>query len=501
MKVKIPQTIGDIVAQLEEAGFLAYLVGGCVRDMLIKQEPKDWDIATNATPDQVQKLFPESVYENEFGTVGIKVKDKKGNGKSEETQVIEVTTFRKEIGYSDKRHPDKIVFAQTIEEDIARRDFTINAMAAQIQKSNLKNKNENVSFKIIDSFGGQDDLKQKIIRAVGSSDERFSEDALRMMRAVRFACQLGFEIEKKTAQAIIKNSKRISYIAWERIRDEFEKIILTPRAKEGVEMLYDMGLLGHIAPELVEGVGVEQNLHHIYTVWEHNVRALEYAAKKGYSLEVRLAALFHDAGKPKSKKGEGRSATFYNHEVISARMTKQFLERLRFSRQVIDDTTHLVRYHQFYYNTGEISEAGVRRFIKRVGIEYVDALLKVREADRIGSGVPKAFPYKLRHLQFMIDKVRRDPISPKMLAVNGNDIMDIAHLEPSPKVGMIQNALLEEVLDDPTLNTKERLKKRIEVLGAYSEEQLQKKAKESKKKQEAFEEEAEGELKKRYWVK
>lgn len=485
----VPSAITHIVETLKQRGFLAYLVGGCVRDMLRGVFPKDWDVATSATPEEIQAIFPDSVYENHFGTVGVKVR----SDEQEKAEVVEVTTFRKEMGYSDKRHPDRVIFAQTIEDDLSRRDFTVNAMAADVKDGEV------VEF--IDPFGGRDDFQKKQIRCVGEPKERFAEDALRMMRAVRFVCQLGFELEGKTADAILQNAEAIKHIAWERIRDEFEKIILSERAAQGVQLLFDLGLLPYIAPELTEGIDIEQNLHHIYTVWEHNLRALAYAAEKDYSLEVRLASLLHDIGKPRAKKGEGKYATFHNHEVLSARMAKEFLERLRFSRRVIEDVTHLVRRHQFYYNTGEISEAGVRRFIKRVGMEYVDALLQVREADRIGSGVPKAFPYKLRHLQFMIDKVRRDPISPKMLQVNGEDIMKVAELSPSPKVGMIQNILLDEILEDPSLNTKEYLEQRIKELSSSSVEDLQKQSRASKEKQEVLEGEAEEELKKRHWVK
>lgn len=504
----IPQEVQSIARVLTEAGFLAYLVGGCVRDLLLDIEPKDWDVATNALPEQIQKLFPNSVYENDFGTVGVKIETE-----NPRLKIIEVTTFRVEGEYRDARHPGSVTFVSTIEEDLSRRDFTVNALAIELtndqqlttndspsKSSRVARSRSSVDCRLIDPFEGQNDLKKKIIRAVGKPEERFEEDALRLLRAVRFSCQLDFEIAEETKSAIRGKAPLLGHISKERIRDEFEKIIMTPRAWRGMELLRELNLLEVFAPELVAMVGVEQNLHHIYTVWEHCVRALDYAAKKKYPLRVRLAALLHDVGKPATKRGTGKYATFHGHEVIGARMVKTFLTRLHFSKQIIDDVTHLVRQHQFYYNVGEISEAGVRRFIKRVGIDYLDDLMRVRESDRIGSGVPKATPYKNRHLLFMIDKVRRDPISPKMLAVDGQDVMRVADLEPSPKVGMILNALLEEVLDDPSRNTPEYLEGRIHTLNELSEKELVNLAQESKKKQEVLEGQEEEEMKKKHWV-
>ena len=224
---------------------------------------------------------------------------------------------------------------------------------------------------------------------------------------------------------------------------------MTERARDGVAELYAAGLLRYIVPELLEGVGMGQNKHHIYTIFDHNLRALEYSVKKGYSLEVRLASLLHDVGKPRTKRGEGPDSTFYNHEVVGAKMAAGILDRLRYPKDVITRVAHLVRWHMFYYNVGEVSEAGVRRFLVRIGGDYLDDILKVREADRIGSGVPKAVPYKMRHLLFMIDKVKRDPISPKELKIGGADVMKELKVEPSPRIGHLLALLLEEVLDDP----------------------------------------------------
>lgn len=395
--------------------------------------------------------------------------------------------------YSDKRHPDEVKFAKTIEEDLARRDFTINALALSVA--------EGMAGEIIDPYGGQRDLKSGIVRTVGDPNKRFEEDALRLLRAVRFSVELGFEIEPATLKAIKNQSGLLEMIAKERVRDEFTKVIMAPRAAEGIILLEDTGLLKQIVPELREGIGCSQNKHHIYTVFDHNVRALNYAVEKKYPLEVRLASLFHDVGKPRAKRGEGPDATFHGHEVVGARMTAKIMDRLRFSKEITEKVVHLIRYHMFYYNVGDVSEAGVRRFLARVGPENVDELLKVREADRIGSKVPKAFPYKLRHLLFMIEKVKHDPIHPKMLKVRGDDVMSLLKLEAGPKVGKILAILLEEVLDDPKKNERKYLEDRVKDLGGLSDGALSELAEEAKDRRDEFESGVEEEMKKKYYVK
>ena len=535
-EIHIPLEVNRILRTLRKAGFEAYLVGGCVRDVLMGRKPKDWDITTNAKPEEIQKLFPDSVYENQFGTVGIKVRNvprsdvpnidslssdigshhigsTPGYRMSENSGIVEVTTYRKEGRYTDKRHPDSITFAKTIEEDLSRRDFTINAMALGWQIASGKSQitgevnAENDTrlamsdLQLVDPYGGQKDLKDKIIRTVGKPEERFTEDALRLMRAVRFASELGFEIEGETGAAILHHAGLLEAIAKERIRDEFQKIIMSDRAKEGIQMLEDYGLLLFILPELREGIDIGQNKHHIYTVWEHNLRALDYAVSKNYPLHIRLASLLHDVGKPKSKRGEGPDSTFYGHDAIGGKMTVKILDRLHFSKDLIEQVAHLVRYHLFYYNVGEVTAAGVRRFLARVGPENIDDLIKVREADRIGSGVPKAVPYKLRHLLFMIEKVKRDPISSKMLALHGDDVMQLLQIEPGPKVGAILAVLLEEVIDDPARNTKENLESRIMNLGKLSDKELHELAKKAKAAKNEFETGIEQKMKQRHYVK
>ena len=470
--MKLPSEILSILSALAGAGFEAYVVGGCVRDLLLGKEPKDWDITTNATPEKIQELFPDSFYENTFGTVTVKTGSENKN-----LVEVQITPYRVEGKYTDKRHPSEIHFAKKLSDDLSRRDFTINAMAMDTTGT------------IIDPFDGRDDLSQKIIRTVGQPAERFNEDVLRLLRAVRFATTLNFEIEDNTHETIKQLAQLLVEISQERIRDEFVKVIESDRAYHGILLLEDLGLLEHIIPELRKGIGVGQNLHHIYTVWEHNLLALKYTADKKYSLAVRLAALLHDVGKPRSKRGEGKYSTFYGHEVIGGKMTKQILSRLKFSNDIIDRVTKLVRYHLFYYNVDEVTESSVRRLMVNVGPENMEDLLRVREADRIGSGTPKAVPYKLRHLKYVIDKVSHDPISAKMLALKGDDIMNELDIQPGPKVGLILNSLLAEVLEDPQRNTKEYLQKRIHELDKKSPEELRKSLKKIEKAIEAEEEE------------
>ncbi|KKU91699.1 MAG: hypothetical protein UY23_C0001G0305 [Candidatus Jorgensenbacteria bacterium GW2011_GWA1_48_11] len=497
MKFNVPKEIKNISEKLAGAGFEAYFVGGCVRDLMLKREPKDWDVTTNAKPEEIQGIFPESVYENKFGTVGVKISGSlqatgtpaEGPGADPATDIVEVTTYRIEGKYTDKRHPDDIKSAKTIKEDLSRRDFTVNALAMDL------------AGKIIDPYGGVKDLKAKLVRTVGEPRARFEEDALRLLRAVRFACELGFEIEVGTGEAIRHHAGLLEAVAKERIRDEFQKMIMTPRAAEGVILLEDYGLLQYVMPELREGIGCGQNKHHIYTVFEHNVRALNYTAEKNYSLVVRLAALLHDVGKPRTKRGEGPDSTFYNHETVGAKMAVKIMDRLRFPKEIVEGVGHLVRYHLFYYNVGEVTEAGVRRFLSRVGPENVDDFIRVREADRIGSGVPKAVPYKIRHLLFMIEKVKHDPIHPKMLKIKGDDVMKILGIEPGPKVGQILSILLEEVLDEPKKNEVEYLTAQVKKLGVYSDKDLHQLSGKAREKKDEFETGVEAEMKKKYYVK
>jgi len=486
----IPKEVKKVIAELQKNNYEVYLVGGCVRDLLRGIEPEDWDVATNAEPDEIKKTFLKSFMNNKFGTVTVRIKKME----------IEVTPYRTEEKYTDKRHPDEVKWAKTIEEDLARRDFTINAIALEIEGTEFLNKKELGSFKIIDPFGGQEDLEDKIIRAVGRPEDRFSEDALRLMRAVRFATVFDFEIEEETSKAIQKNAPWLRAISRERIRDEFLKIIMAEKAADGIEVLRKLGLLKYMIPELEQGYKISQNKHHIYDCYEHSLLSLKYAAQQKFNKYVRLAALLHDIGKPRSKRGEGSDATFYNHEVIGAKMTAQILNRLRFSKKDIEKIVKLVRYHLFYYNVDEVTEASVRRLVRNVGQENIDELLEVRMADRIGSGVPKAEPYKLRHLKYIIEKVSRDPVSVKMLKVNGQDVMRALDIKPGPKIGWVLDVLLGLVLSDPKKNKKEVLEKEIKKLRELSDEELKEKVRKAKEEREKIETKKDEMTKKKYWV-
>lgn len=492
-KLNIPKEVARVTEKLQGAGFEAYIVGGCVRDLLRGEKPKDWDVTTSARPEEIMKIFPESFYENKFLTVTVKTASDDPTLKE-----IEVTTFRAEGKYTDKRHPDEVRFAKTPEEDLSRRDFTINALAFQVPGSKFQ------VPKIIDPFGGREDLKNKVIRAVGEPQKRFDEDALRMMRAVRLAVELGFEIEAATRGAIKNLAGNLHFIAKERIRDELSKIITAGRAKEGVELLHEFGLLKYIIPELEEGVGVE-NRPKIFTVWEHNLKALEYGAKAKFPFDVRMAALLHDVGKPRTrgemKRGEW---TFYGHDVMGARMAAGILERLHFSRDQIEKISRLIRWHLFKYDPNEgITDSSIRRLIRHLGAENMNDLVKVRICDRMGMGVPKALPYRLRHFQFRVEKILREEEAPtpKMLKVNGDDIMRILKITPGIKVGRVLEVLLQEVIDDPSRNTREILELRIKNLGKLSDEGLVKIAEEAEHKVEMTEDERISSIKAKYYVK
>lgn len=479
--MNIPKPVKLIMEKLNSAKFEAFVVGGCVRDLLRKVKPRDWDITTNAKPKQIQKIFPDSFYANKFGTVTVKT-----NSKDKTLAEIEITTYRTEEKYTDKRHPDKVHFASTLKQDLARRDFTINALAMDI------------SQKIVDLFEGQKDLKKKIVRTVGKPRERFNEDALRMLRGVRFACTLGFKVEQKTLGAIKENAGWIQAISKERIREELTKIINSQNPAQGIEILRKTGLLKYIIPELEKGAGISQNKNHIYDIYEHSIRSLQAAANKNFNLEVRIAALLHDIGKPETKQGEGPDATFYNHDYIGSKFASKILKRLKFPKKLIQKVVILVRNHMFVSDPERITQAGVRRLIKRVGRENMQSLINLRIADRLGMGRPKARPYRLREIEYMIEKVSKDPISVKMLNIDGREIMDLLDIKPGPKIGAILDVLLAEVIEDPKKNNKKYLEKRTNQLDESNLIQLRKMA---KKKIREKKEEEDLKIKGKYWIK
>lgn len=481
--MKIPKEANLILEKFQEKGFQAYVVGGCVRDLIMGKKPKDWDITTNAKPEEIKKIFPKSFYENKFGTVTVLT-----GAKDDTLKEIEITTYRKDGKYTDKRHPDEIEYAKNIEEDLSRRDFTVNALALDENKE------------IIDPFLGQDDLKKKIVRTVGKAEQRFDEDALRMLRAVRFATVLsdGWEIEAKTFKAIQKNAGWIQAISKERVRDELVKIMQSEKAAEGIDLLQKTGLLKFILPELEKGVGVSQNKHHIYDIYEHSLRSLKVAAEKNFALEIKFAALFHDVGKPETKQGEGPDSTFYNHDYVGAKFTAQILQRLKFPNKFVDKVVLLVKNHMFVSDPERLTDAGARRLVARVGKENISDLINLRIADRLGMGRPKEKPYRLRTIEYMIEKVSQDPISAKMLKINGTEIMKILKTEPGPKVGAILDVLLAEVIEDPKKNNKKNLEKRIKELDKENLEKLRELAKE---KIEEKKEEEDLKIREKHWIK
>jgi tRNA nucleotidyltransferase (CCA-adding enzyme) len=486
----IPPEISSVVEILEKSGFEAYLVGGCVRDLFLGRVPQDWDITTNATPDQIISLFPKTFYENTFGTVGVV------NETTEDPQlkVVEVTPYRLESTYSDFRRPDEVKFSDKLEDDLKRRDFTINTIAISLSNGAIKD--------VIDLYEGLKDIKDKTIRTVGTPSERFSEDALRVMRAVRLAAELSFTINKETETAIQSHSSLLSKIAIERIQVEFVKIIMSDSPKAGIELMDKLGILPIFLPELVAAKGVEQRGVHAYDVWEHLLRSLQHAADKGWPLEIRLAALFHDISKPETQRfsRETSSYTFYGHEVVGSRVTQKILERLRFPTKLIEKVVKLVRWHMFFTDTETITLSAVRRMVANVGKENIWDLMDVRVCDRIGTGRPKENPYRLRKYKSMIEEALRDPISVTMLKIDGKRIMDVTHETPGPKIGHTLNALLEEVLEDPKLNTPEYLENRAQSLIKLELDELKALGDKGKEKREEAEKEILEEIRKKHNV-
>lgn len=474
MNFSVPKEVETVADGLREAGFEAYLVGGCVRDLLIGRTPKDWDITTNAKPEDIQRVFPESFYENDFGTVGVKTESE-----DPALAVIEVTPYRTESGYSDKRRPDKVEFGESLEEDLARRDFTINAIALDDSKG-----------QIVDPYKGQKDIELKVLRTVGNPEERFEEDALRLMRAVRLVAELEFALDTDTAAAIQAKGANLAHVSRERIRDEFVRILLSSQPMMALVLSHQLGILEYIAPELLKGIGVDQNQAHSYTVFEHNLRTMQHAADKGWDLDMRLAGLFHDIAKPHTRRWseEKKDWTFYGHEVVGARVAEKALKELRFSRETTERVVKLVRWHMFFSDPDQVTLSAVRRTIRNVGEENIRDLLNLRICDRIGTGRPKEQPFRLRKYTAMVDEALRDPISVAMLKTDGNHIMSAFHVKPGPKIGFILNALLEEVLEDPERNTLDYLDQRTAQLLELAEEELKKLGDSGKRKRDEAEE-------------
>ncbi len=486
--ISIPEDVTRVTQTLKKAGFDAYLVGGCVRDIMLNKKPKDWDITTNAHPDKIQELFEETYYNNNFGTVGVVNED----AKDETLKVVEVTPYRKESAYSDSRRPDSVEFGVSLEEDLARRDFTINSIAYDIHKGHY-----------VDPYKGHTDLQLKLLRSVGNPDERFQEDALRMMRAIRLGAELEFGIEQKTFEALSSNAHLLKNISKERIRDEFIKIIMSNKPMEALLHMKQTGLLKYVIPEIEKSIDIEQNHSHIYTVYEHLLRSLQHAADKNYSLEVRMASLLHDIGKPKSRRKtpDGKAWTFYGHEVIGSRVTQKILNDLRFPKESAEKIVKLVRWHMFFSDPDKITLSAVRRMIINVGKENIWDLLNVRKCDRIGSGRPKEQPFRFRKYKSMVEEALRDPISVEMLKINGKRIMDVTHETPGPRIGNMMHALLEEILENPKNNTSDYLEKRVIELSKLENKELEQLGSKGKKRKMEEEEKEIEKLRKKHHVK
>jgi poly(A) polymerase/tRNA nucleotidyltransferase (CCA-adding enzyme) len=356
---------------------------------------------------------------------------------------------------------------------------------------------------IVDLYKGQEDIQGAIVRAVGEAGERFQEDGLRIMRAVRLAAELGFIINTETEKAILSHKEMLSKVAKERIRDEFNKLIMSETPMVGIIMAQRMGILPYIIPELEQGLHMKQNQAHAYDVFEHLVRSLQHAADKGWTLEIRLAALLHDIGKPATCRfsPEKGDVTFYGHEVVGARMAKKILETLKYPKKTIDFVVKLVRWHMFFSDTEQISLSAVRRMIVNVGKENIWDLMNLRICDRVGTGRPKENPYRFRKYKAMIEEAMRDPISVGMLKLDGKQLMETLHMEPGPRLGHMLHALLEEVLENPSLNTEEELVKLAKKLNKLGDKELKDKADSGKQAKEEAEEQEIESIKQKHHIK
>ncbi|OGM18834.1 hypothetical protein A2686_02230 [Candidatus Woesebacteria bacterium RIFCSPHIGHO2_01_FULL_38_10] len=487
MKINLPKKVKQIIKNLEEKGVEIYIVGGAVRDILMAKLVYDWDFTTNATPDTIQKLFPDSFYDNKFGTVGIP-------SEVEGERSYEITTFRTEHGYSDARRPDKVEWGKTLEEDLKRRDFTINAMALRLTSfaqskpakhssgdrlvrrslgkggvdsrgADAWNENE-AEVELIDLYAGKKDLDNKLIRAVGDPNERFSEDALRMMRAVRIASELNFKIQPATLTAIQKNVSLIAKIARERVRDELLKILSSPHAYQGMTLFRETGLMEKILPEMQQTFGVDQKSpgrHHIHDVGTHLMLSLKHVLQRNPDPITRFATLIHDIGKPHTKKVlENGVITFYNHEMVSAKIARRIAARLKFSKKQSEKLYKLVRWHQFSVDETQ-TDSALRRFIRNVGVETVLDILDLRVGDRLGGGARET-SWRLEEFKKRLIEVQKQPFTVHDLKISGFDVMEAFKIPPGPKVGEVLEKLYKEVVEKKIENEKDALLKRLGVI-------------------------------------
>ncbi|WP_319414944.1 HD domain-containing protein [Marispirochaeta aestuarii] len=432
----VPKNVRTINTILSAAGYQCYIVGGAVRNDIAGIQPTDYDLATDATPSEIQRIFHRTVPTGiDHGTVTILLGGEQ----------YEITTFRTESTYSDSRHPDRVEFSSSIEEDLSRRDFSMNALAWNISDARL-----------IDLYDGVEAIRAGRIVAIGRPEERFAEDPLRILRACRFSAQLGFVIEDKTRQAAAGLCGSLTGISSERVRDEFNKLITGEYCAQGLFLLRDLGILPHILPELHRCTGVFQKGSHSFDVFEHSVYSCEGAEQS--DLVLRLAGLFHDLGKPASvREAEDGTLSFHRHEILGAEITENFMYRLKYPKQTIREVLHLIRQHMFNY-TDEWTDAAVRRFLARVGKDHIEKLFMLRRADAYGlDRRPLPLDY-LSVLQRRIEDIlaEENALSLKDLKVNGRDLMELG-LPSGPLLGVILDQLLETVLDDPGMNSREKL--------------------------------------------
>lgn len=444
-----PASVRALMDRLWGHGHAAYVVGGSVRDALLGRPADDWDLATDARPDRLLAVFPGAVYENQFGTVAVR----------EGGAVHEVTTFRTDHDYADFRRPHRVEFGDDIELDLARRDFTVNAIAwgAPAPAGNAATRatapgpTPDPTPRIADPFDGVDDVQARVLRAVGDPSARFREDALRMVRAVRLAAVLDFGIEAATLEAIRENAPLAAHVSGERVAAELGKLLAAERPSTGLRLVAETGLLGVVLPELDAQRGVPQNKIEGEDLFDHTLRTVD-AAPAGRPV-VRLAALLHDVGKP----GTIDDGPFRGHEAVGAELTEKLLDRLHLPRSAVSRVVHLVRNHMFTYEP-DWGDAGVRRFIQRVGIEAIDDVFALREADNIGSGVP-ADAHHLAHLRARVDAELAAAVvlDRSRLAIDGDDLMTELGLPAGPRLGRILDEVLERVIADPRLNDRATL--------------------------------------------
>ncbi len=434
--LRLPAGAESVIDGIRDAGGQAYLVGGAVRDALLGRAIRDWDFATDLPPTRLAELFRRThLVGAQFGTVLVSFDD----------ETYQVTTFRRDGVYVDSRHPESVEFTDSIEEDLTRRDFTINALAYDPRARRL-----------VDPSGGRDDLQARRLRAVGDPETRFREDGLRLLRAVRLASQLEFEIDLATLRALVLCAPGISRISPERVREELTKLLELPRPSSGLLLLLETGLLRRVLPELDGCYGVTQNPHHAYDVFFHSLAAVDRSPAD--RPVVRLAALYHDIGKPVSRVVSEETATFYGHQFDGERLADALMRRLRYPTDERTRVAHLVRHHMFHYMP-EWTDGAVRRFLRQIGPENLSDLVGMRAADTLGNGLRRRLAPEVEELQRRCARVleQENALSVRDLAVGGADLMRELDLAPGPIIGRLLHHLLELVLEEPELNTRDAL--------------------------------------------